>query len=99
MPIEEEIIGMLDERDDAADNDHIEEVDNVQIGDIMMDRVGLQNARSALVTLKQFLKSRSTDVNTFPLEHLNTSKGDRILVWTIISSNYYRCILSLRLDV
>jgi hypothetical protein len=39
MPIEEEIIGMLDERDDAADNDHIEEVDNVQIGDIMIDRV------------------------------------------------------------
>jgi hypothetical protein len=37
----------------------------VQIGDIMIDRVWIQNARSALVTLKQFLKLRSIDVTPF----------------------------------
>ena len=33
-------MGMLDERDDAIDNDPIEEVDNVQIGDVVMDTIG-----------------------------------------------------------
>jgi hypothetical protein len=32
VPFEEGVIGMLDERDDATDNDPIEEVDNMQIG-------------------------------------------------------------------
>ena len=49
MPIEEKIIGMLDERDDAIDNEHVEEVDNVQIGDVMVDRVGFKDVESALV--------------------------------------------------
>ena len=31
---------MLDKRDDAIDNEPIEEVDNVQIGDMVVDRVG-----------------------------------------------------------
>ena len=31
-----EIISMLDERDDVADNEPLEEVENVQIGDVVM---------------------------------------------------------------
>ena len=31
---------MLDEKDDVVDNGFIEEVDNVQIGDIVVDIVG-----------------------------------------------------------
>lgn len=39
--IEEEIICMLDERDNATNNEPIEEDDNVQIGDVVVDRVSL----------------------------------------------------------
>ena len=46
-PIKEEIIGMLDERGDAADNEPIEEVDNVQISDVLVDRVGFKDVESA----------------------------------------------------
>jgi hypothetical protein len=42
-PIEEKIIGMLDERDDAADNELIEEANNVQIGNVVVDRVGFKD--------------------------------------------------------
>ena len=35
---------MLDERDDVADNKPIEEVDNVQIGDVVVDRVEFKDA-------------------------------------------------------
>jgi hypothetical protein len=35
----DEIIGMLDERDDATNNEHIEEVNIVQIGDEVVDIV------------------------------------------------------------
>ena len=38
------IISMLDERDDVADNKPIEEVDNVQIGDVVVDRVEFKDA-------------------------------------------------------
>jgi hypothetical protein len=38
IPIEEEIIGMLDKGDDATNNEPIENVDNVQIGDVMVDK-------------------------------------------------------------
>lgn len=31
---------MLDEKDDVVDNEFIEEVDNVQIGDMVVDIVG-----------------------------------------------------------
>ena len=41
---------MLDERDDAADNEPIEEVDNVQIGDVVVDRVRYKDVESTLVT-------------------------------------------------
>ena len=50
IPIEEEIISMLNERDNATNNEPIEEVDNVQIGDVVVDRVGFKDAKSALVT-------------------------------------------------
>jgi len=39
IPIEEEIIGMLDEIDDGGDN--------VQMGDVVVDRVGIKGAKSA----------------------------------------------------
>jgi hypothetical protein len=39
MLVEEEIINMLDERDDVVDNQPIEEVDNVQISDVIIDKV------------------------------------------------------------
>lgn len=39
IPIVEEIIGMLDERTNATGNEPIEEADNVQIGDVVVDRV------------------------------------------------------------
>jgi hypothetical protein len=35
ISIEEESISMPDERDDVVDNEPIEEVDNVQIGDVV----------------------------------------------------------------
>ena len=54
LPNEEDIIGMLDEGDDVAENEHIEEVDNVQISDVVVDEVGFKNAKSALVTLNNF---------------------------------------------
>ena len=59
--IEEEIISMLDESDDAIDNEPIEEIDNVQIGDTI-DRVGFKDVESALVTLRQVLDRRPTNV-------------------------------------
>ena len=38
IPIEEEIISMLDEIDGAAGNEPIEETDYVQIGDVLIDK-------------------------------------------------------------
>jgi hypothetical protein len=46
---EEEIIRMLDKRDDATDNEPIEEVDNVQNGDVVVNTVGFKEAGSPLV--------------------------------------------------
>ena len=48
-----EIIGMLDEIGDVVDNEPIEEVDNVQIGDVVVDKVGVKDAQNAWVVLKQ----------------------------------------------
>ena len=39
----DEITSMLDEIHDACDNEPIEEVDIVQIGDVLVDRVGLKD--------------------------------------------------------
>ena len=50
IPTKEEIIGMLDERDNVTDNEAIKEVDNVQIGDAVVDRVGYKDVESASVT-------------------------------------------------
>ena len=44
----EEVIGVLDEIDDAIDNEHVEEVDHVQIGDVVVDKVGFKDVESAL---------------------------------------------------
>jgi len=52
IPIEEEITSMLDERDDVANNEPIEEIDNVQIGEEVIDKVRYKDVESALVTLK-----------------------------------------------
>lgn len=37
--IEEEIIAMLDKRDDVAHDEPIEEDDKVKIGDVVVDRI------------------------------------------------------------
>ena len=34
---------MLDERNDAVDNEFIEEFDNVQIGDVVVDTIELES--------------------------------------------------------
>jgi hypothetical protein len=47
---------MLDARDHAIDGEPIEEVDNVQVGDVVIDRVGPKDVESALVTLNQCLE-------------------------------------------
>src|ERR1700738_5238259 len=70
---------MLDERHDAADNEPIEEVDNVQIGDVVVDRVGFKDAKKALVTLRQFLKQKPTDVT--PLIHSIQTLQKEIGFW------------------
>ena len=40
---------MLDERDDVTDNEPIEEVDNVQNGDVVVDTVGFKEVGTVLV--------------------------------------------------
>ena len=45
--IEEEIINMIDERHYATDNEPMKEVDNVQIGDVVVNKVGLKDAKNA----------------------------------------------------
>ena len=47
LPIAQEIIGILDERDDVVDNELIEEVDYDRIGDMMVDRVSFKDVVSA----------------------------------------------------
>lgn len=47
---------MFDERDDVDDNEPIEEAHTVQIDDVVVENVGFNDAESASVTLKQFLR-------------------------------------------
>ena len=61
-PIEEEIISMLDEKDAATDNEHIKEVGDVQIRDVVVNKAWLKNVESALVTSKVFLEQKPSDV-------------------------------------
>jgi hypothetical protein len=56
---------MLDEGSGAVDNEPIKEVDNVQISDMLIDKIGFKDVESALVTLEQFLKQRPTNVTPF----------------------------------
>ena len=58
---------MLSGKDDVVDNEAIEEVDNVQIDGVVVDRVGFKDAKSASLTLKQFLEQKPIDVR--PLFH------------------------------
>ena len=39
---------MLDERDDAVNNEPIEEVDIVHIGDVIVDKIGFKDTQIAL---------------------------------------------------
>jgi hypothetical protein len=44
---------MLDEKYDATDNELVEKVDNVQIDDVVVDRVGFKDVEIASVISKQ----------------------------------------------
>lgn len=90
---------MLDDKDDAIDNELIEEADNVQIGVMVVDSVGSKDVESALVMLKKKLKQKLDDVTPFSLKAMNTSKGKKILACTKISSNSSKFVLPLCLDV
>ena len=55
----------------ATNTEPIEEVDNVQISDAVVDKVGFKDVESALVTLKQFLEQRPTfHVSSRTFKHL-----------------------------
>ena len=58
IPIEEEIIGLLDIIGDAIDNEPIEEANNVQIGDVPEEKVRFKDLESVLETLKQILEQK-----------------------------------------
>ena len=81
---------MLDERHDATDNEPIEEVDNVQIGDVVVDKVGFKDAKNALVTLKQFLEQRPTDVA--PLIHSIRTLQKEIGSWRVMIGENWQLV-------
>ena len=60
IPIEEEILGMHDGKDSAAYNEPIEENDNVQLGDMVIDKVGCKDIESALVSSKLILETKKS---------------------------------------
>ena len=62
IPIKEDIISVLDARDDATENGPIEEANNVWPGDVVVDRVGFKGVKSVVVTLKQTVEHYPTDV-------------------------------------
>lgn len=55
IPIED-IIGMLDGRRGATGNKPTKEVDNVEIDDVLVDRVVFKDFERASAILKQFLE-------------------------------------------
>jgi hypothetical protein len=71
------------------DNELIGVVDNVQIGDVLEDRVGFKDVESASMTFIQLMLHLSFKAN----------KHFKILTCTRISLNYLRFILASRLDV
>jgi hypothetical protein len=61
IPIEEGIIGtMLDERDNAIDNEPIEEAGSVQIGDVLVGRVAVKDVESAPINITPLIKCNRT---------------------------------------
>lgn len=49
---------MLNERDDAIDNELIEEVDDMQISDVVEDWVGFKDVENAWLTLEKKLEKK-----------------------------------------
>lgn len=64
IPMEEEIIGIFNGRNDAIENQFIKEAKIVQIGEVVVDELSFKDAKSALVALKQFLEQRPLDVTS-----------------------------------
>jgi hypothetical protein len=62
IPIDEEVIGMLNEGDVVANNEPIEETSNVQIVDVVVNRVGFKDVECSLVTLEKFMQQIPNDV-------------------------------------
>ena len=60
--VDEKVIGMLNEGDVVANNEPIEEVDNVQIVDMVVNRVGFKDVESSLVTLEIISQQIPDDV-------------------------------------
>ena len=77
---------MLDDRDDEIDNEPIEETHSVQIGDVVVDRVGFKDIDCALVTLTRFLEQMPIDDAPI-IESNQKLQKEKILVCTSISSN------------
>ena len=76
----------------------IEEVDDVQIDDAVVERLGFKDFESALATLNQFSEQRLIECYTSLHRLWNTSKRNKILMCTRISSNYFIFILPLCLQ-
>lgn len=57
---------MLDQKDYATHNEPIEDNDIVQLGDLVVDKVGFKDVESAFmtITLKRCLEQRPIDVTT-----------------------------------
>jgi hypothetical protein len=51
---------VIAERDGAANNEHVEDIDNVQIGDVVVDRAWFKDVENAFMTYKQNLEQRPT---------------------------------------
>ena len=99
IPPKEEIVGMLNGGGDVTNNEPIEEVDNVQIGNVGGNRVGFKDVESALVALKLFFGMKTYRYHTFHPKHLDTLKRNRILACTTISLNHCIFVLPLCLNV
>ena len=84
-----------------TNNDPIEEIDNLQIDDVLMDRLGFKGVESALISdVDILLKIKTLQCYTSHPKHSNTSKGIyRILACTRISLDNHRFVISLSIDV
>lgn len=66
---------MLDEIDNAVNNEFIEETNNMQFGDVIVDRVGLKDDEKCFSDLEIIYETKTCRCCTFHLEWLGTSKG------------------------